>query len=403
MIFEGGTSSLGWSNSSLEATIFGGLNDRHISTAEICLDLTSDQMLTLDYAMSCYYFSNYGASYRYAWFRVLADGVVLADVDGNTSYSAYSGQKNLSYDLSAYTGTNVTITLQAAIKYNGNFGATVDIDNVCLSPVLSGCTNISACNYNSAANVDDGSCDLPNGCGDITAFNYDSTVTCSDSTACIPVILGCTDLNYAEYSALANTDDGSCATFIGSIYGCTDSTAFNYNASANVNQVSATDPSDPCVPVILGCMTVGSSNYNASANTVDPNDPCVPCATTASAVATNASSATNANGSVDLTVSGALCTELDTLVGPQAGGNSQDGTVFNLINTSGAPLTISGLFQGGPNGLVNVDMEVWIYPGDYYASGLTTGNPVAPYAGWSNTKCLVLYIKLQILSNQHYH
>ena len=40
----------------------------------------------------------------------------------------------------------------------------------------------------------------------------------------------------------------------GLIYGCTDVNAFNYNSLADINQVSATDTSDPCIPVILGCL-----------------------------------------------------------------------------------------------------------------------------------------------------
>ena len=50
-----------------------------------------------------------------------------------------------------------------------------------------------------------------------------------------PTLLGCTDSTALNYSALANTDDGSC---IAVVLGCTDSTAINYNASANVDDGS---------------------------------------------------------------------------------------------------------------------------------------------------------------------
>ena len=54
--------------------------------------------------------------------------------------------------------------------------------------VVYGCTNLSACNYDSIATVDDGSCDLPNGCGDPLYAEYDPLVTCSDPLACITII-----------------------------------------------------------------------------------------------------------------------------------------------------------------------------------------------------------------------
>jgi len=47
-----------------------------------------------------------------------------------------------------------------------------------------------------------------------------------------PLVLGCTDNNYQEYSSLANTDDGSCTNL--HVYGCTDNSMFNYDASATI-------------------------------------------------------------------------------------------------------------------------------------------------------------------------
>ncbi len=56
------------------------------------------------------------------------------------------------------------------------------------APAVYGCTDLIACNYNLLANVDDGSCDLPDGCGDPNYVEYDPLVTCSDSLACISLI-----------------------------------------------------------------------------------------------------------------------------------------------------------------------------------------------------------------------
>ena len=76
---------------------------------------------------------------------------------------------------------------------------------------ITGCTDSTACNYDSTANVDDGSCDLPNGCGDTLYLEYDASVTCSDPTACLTLIVnGCTDPSATNYNPLATVDDGSC-------------------------------------------------------------------------------------------------------------------------------------------------------------------------------------------------
>jgi hypothetical protein len=63
----------------------------------------------------------------------------------------------------------------------------------------SGCTNLFACNYNVAANVDDGSCTFP-GCTNSNACNYSGTAGCDDG------------------SCVYNDDDcsGACVAFNGS-------------------------------------------------------------------------------------------------------------------------------------------------------------------------------------------
>ena len=89
-------------------------------------------------------------------------------------------------------------------------------------PAIYGCTTPLACNHNSAANVDDGSCDLPNGCGDPLYLEYDASVTCSDASACLTLIVnevnGCTDSLACNYDVNATIDDASCYySILGSI------------------------------------------------------------------------------------------------------------------------------------------------------------------------------------------
>jgi hypothetical protein len=82
--------------------------------------------------------------------------------------------------------------------------------SACITLIVNGCTDATACNYDTLANTDDGSCDLPDGCMDTTAFNYDPSATCDDGS-CIAVIEGCMDATACNYDSNANTDDGSCA------------------------------------------------------------------------------------------------------------------------------------------------------------------------------------------------
>ena len=88
-------------------------------------------------------------------------------------------------------------------------------------PVVLGCTDANACNFDANANLDDDSCIAPN-CSDVAACNYDADSDCinddfcqypdncgnCDGSACIE---GCTDASACNYNEFAASDDGSCA------------------------------------------------------------------------------------------------------------------------------------------------------------------------------------------------
>ena len=60
--------------------------------------------------------------------------------------------------------------------------------------------------------------------------------------------------------------------------------------------------------------------------------------------------------------------QADSLVGPIPGGNGSAGNMFNVINTSGVPLEITGFSQGpasGNSSASNVTIQVYYSPGDY--------------------------------------
>ncbi len=84
-------------------------------------------------------------------------------------------------------------------------------------PVIFGCLDSSAFNYNPIANTDDGSC--------------------------IPIVQGCTNPLALNFNELANTDNGSC---IDAVQGCMNPNACNYNALANISDNSCLFNNEPC-------------------------------------------------------------------------------------------------------------------------------------------------------------
>ena len=146
-----------------------------------------------------------------------------------------------------------------------NFNPLANTPDTCIAYVY-GCTDPTMFNYDSLANTDDGSCvPFVYGCMDSTMFNFNPLANAEDNiNPCVPYIYGCTDPSMFNYQVNANTEDFSCIPFI---YGCTDSTAINYDSSANTDNNS-------CVPVVVGCMDQDAFNYEPLANTAD-NESCL--------------------------------------------------------------------------------------------------------------------------------
>jgi gliding motility-associated-like protein len=73
-----------------------------------------------------------------------------------------------------------------------------------------GCTDSSAINYNSLANIDDGSCEYNVfGCTNSFASNYNPLATVDDGS-CVLYLTGCTDFQAINYNPSATLEDGSC-------------------------------------------------------------------------------------------------------------------------------------------------------------------------------------------------
>ena len=186
--------------------------------------------------------------------------------NSSSSYNSPCDDTNGPGCFGMQTGTNcccepviVGCTDPLATNYDpsANYQAQPGSSMECIVTIL-GCTNPTANNYNSSANVDDGSCTytVVFGCTDSTADNYDVSATQDDGTC---EYLGCIDSTACNFDSMANVDDGTC------YYpdGCTDPAYVEYDASYLCDD-------DSCSTLVaLGCTNTTACNYDASANTDD--------------------------------------------------------------------------------------------------------------------------------------
>jgi len=150
----------------------------------------------------------------------------------------------------------------------------------------------------------------------------------------------------------------------GVVYGCTDPLACNYSPLANVNV-------DCNYTTCAGCLDTTSYSYDPLATISDPAL-CSYCDVSASTVVVGASSSSALDGSIDVSIAGWNCTSpaslasnLAAATGNPASGSS--GVMFNMINTSGTPLTITGISQGSCGFYTGIasSYNIYYYPGSY--------------------------------------
>ena len=96
----------------------------------------------------------------------------------------------------SWDGTGFTGTFDDGAGFSGCFT---------LYPIIPGCTDSTACNYDSLATDDDGSCILPDGCTNALACNYDLTAQCDNGSCILPD--GFTNALACNYDLTAQGDD----------------------------------------------------------------------------------------------------------------------------------------------------------------------------------------------------
>ena len=170
--FTGGDGSSGWGAYTTMTAAFS--NTSHVQTATKCIDLTgvtpgNAVLLDFDYNTDSY-FTN-GVS-QYSSLRVTVNDSVIADMNGvNWHYDEFTGGAvgHLTYDLTAWSGQTINVAFQSACKYNvyystGTYRDYVWVDNINFteqSPIVYGCTDPNALNFDPNATQDDGSCTYP--------------------------------------------------------------------------------------------------------------------------------------------------------------------------------------------------------------------------------------------------
>jgi hypothetical protein len=103
----------------------------------------------------------------------------------------------------AYGDGSYEVTSSGVVLASGGSYADSELTMFCVGGGVMGCTNSAACNYNSEADLDDGSCDYECvGCTDEAACNYDETATIDNGDCVYPdPAMGCDCESTVEISS----------------------------------------------------------------------------------------------------------------------------------------------------------------------------------------------------------
>jgi hypothetical protein len=164
------------------------------------------------------------------------------------------------------------------------------------------------------------------------------------------------------------------------VYGCMDPLACNYSPSATVNV-------DCNYTTCAGCIEPTAYSYDPLA-TISDTAACLYCDVSASTAVVHASSSSALDGSVDLSVNGFNCITPTSLASNFGTANGSTGIMFNMINTSGNPLTITGISQGdyGSYNGSATSYNIYYYPSSYVPH---INNPTGWFALASNASATV--------------
>ena len=216
----------------------------------LTLDLNADLYESVTIELKNTSQSNNGISFRV--FQESSESpVMIFPIDCGTNMQSFSSYTiDLSED-SFWTGSDFSkIVLRGPTS---SVGDTVHWKSMTFNTALSvGCTDSLACNYDSLALTDDGSCFFQ----ESSLINCDGTcienyVLVNDT--CLMINAGCTDISACNYESLANFNDSSC------VYPSSLTYSFLYNKQGWVQAG--------------GCTVVHDQDASAVLMTVDGNTP----------------------------------------------------------------------------------------------------------------------------------
>jgi hypothetical protein len=229
-----------------DSTIFGSLHSDTIFTGYACrlFNINGIQGTTADNVILVAQLTTLG--------RISFElNIEVEKMDGSViNYVAV--EKNISADTLYSNWLKYPFSCGCTDPYYAEFDPKASCDDgSCLTPIIYGCMDSSACNFNPDANWHipdlccfDSRCALDMdiacpgtvyGCTDPKAVNYnpEATVTSAYDVCFYPEDCGCMDNHYMEYDPLAKYDDGTYCKVL-KIKGCMDFAACNYNPFANI-------------------------------------------------------------------------------------------------------------------------------------------------------------------------
>jgi hypothetical protein len=232
--------------------------------------------VTMDLSLDCW-------PGEISWSLLDANGILLDAVAAGT-YTTQQGQEQKTFCLadgcyqfiindsygdgfsgSSYSSCGVDGSLELldasgtilAEVLVANFGSS-DTLSFCLQNQTPGCTDSTACNYDSSADTDDNSCTYPIlsylDCNDDCLNDTDADGVCDEDE-----IVGCTDVAADNYNPAATDDNGSCS----------------YCSSLQISIINQTDATayGLCDGTAIASVNGGTFPYNV-AWTVNPNALC---------------------------------------------------------------------------------------------------------------------------------